>query len=668
MGLLDRLLTFGDEPPAPAGPVLIEAGEAPAEPRFADRVTQFASRVLQGAPGDGDGEKAGSKPTEKDREWQARAWEYSRQVGEIHYARDFVGSCFSRLALTLGVMTKTGVVVPAFDDEGNPLDGGGGVIDQALEILAALKGPIGGQRMLQRQCGEGLFVAGEMFLVGVDVPQAGTPDDQGDAGKWVLNSTSEIKIKGDKNAPKYERRSPGALKGEELPADAMVSRIWKPDAEYNEQADSSVRGILDVAGELVWLTRLIKGTTRSRLVGAGVYWVANEIDYQPAPGGEPLPEGVDPFTHDFVKATSDPLTNPDSATSAVPFVVRAPHEFIKDGIRLDEFGKGLADFPAIELRREAVVRAAQGLSLPMEVITGQGSANHWSAFQIDASLFRAHIEPLAEVMVDGFTGGYLHPMMKAAGLELRVEITLPNGSKVEGVLVVTYDPSELISYPNRSADADSAHDRLEISGTAYRRAKGWTESDKPDDEEVEERLRRAQVLKGRGAGTPDGGEGGDGGGEPSGTDQAAVEPQAMAALAMRIADAADPFVKRVVERVGAKLVSACETAKQRDSNGLKDAIRGVSNRDVAAALGPKRVTDLINVDRMLASEFGPLVGSARTFAEESGHPDVDPVAVATAVGDRCVELAKVRMFQPARPVSASDFLDVLAPELVPQRV
>lgn len=664
MGLVDRLLTFADAAP-PAAQTEV-ASDTPA-PRLADRVTQFASRVLQGAPGDPDGEKAGSKPNEKDREWQGRAWEYSRQVGEVHYARDFVGSCFSRLALTLGVMTKTGVVVPAFDDEGNPLDGGGGVIDQALEILAALKGPIGGQRMLQRQCGEGLFVAGEMFLVGEDVPATGTPDDSGSAGNWVLNSTSEIKVKGDKNRPQYERRSAGSMKGEPLPESTMVARIWKPDAEYNEQADSSVRGILDVCGELVWLTRLIKGTTRSRLVGAGVYWVANEIDYQPAPGGEPLPEGVDPFTHDFVRATSDPLTNPDSATSAVPFVVRAPHEFIKDGIRLDEFGKGLADFPAIELRREAVIRAAQGLSLPMEVITGQGSANHWSAFQIDASLFRAHIEPLAEVMVDGFTGGYLHPMMKAAGLELRVEITLPNGSKVEGVLVVTYDPSELISYPNRSADADAAHDRLEISGTAYRRAKGWTESDKPDDEEVEERLRRAIVIKGK-SGTPDGGEGGDGGGEPSGTEEASAEAQPLAALAMRLADAADPYVKRAVERVGARLVSACETAKQRDSNGLKDAIRGVSNREVAAALGPKRVTELINVDRLLSSEFGPLVGSARRFAEESNHPDVDPVAVATAVGERCVELAKVRMFQPARPVSAADFLDLFAGELIPERV
>jgi hypothetical protein len=664
MGLLDRLLTFGDPPAPEPAPVPV--------PVMAPRPTRaeaMASRLLQGAPAAPD--EQGKRPNERDREWQGRAWLYTRQVGELHYARDFVGSCFSRLALTLGVMTKTGVVVPAFDDEGNPLDGGGGVIDSALEILADLKGPIGGQRMLQRQCGEGLFTAGEMFLLGTDVPASGMATNEGTGGgQWELCSTSEIKVSGDKRHPKYERRAPGSgTKGEQVPASTMVARIWKPDAEYGEQADSSVRGVLDVAGELVWLDRLIKGTTRSRLAGSGVYWVANEIDYQPASNVQ-YPEGVDPFTFDFIRAGSAPLEDPDSASSAVPFVVRAPHEYIKDGVRHDEFGKGLADFPAIELRREAVDRLARGITLPMEVLTGQGATNHWSAFQIDASLFRAHIEPLAEVMVDGFTGGYLHPMMKAAGLAAEVNITLPNGNDVDGTLVVTYDATELISYPNRSADADAAWDRIEISGTTYRKAKGFTEGDKPDDDEVEERIRRMKAIK-SGPAQPGGGGGAEdtpddaNPGEPEGTDQAGARTHQLGTLAMRVADAADPFVKRVVERVGAKLVSACEGAKQQQGAQLRDAIKGVSNREVAATLGPERVAHLVNVDRLLVSEFGPLVGSVREWAEQTGHPDVDPVHVATAVGDRCVQLAKVRLFQPSRPVLASDFLDVVAPELVP---
>lgn len=656
MGLLDRLLTFGDAtPPAPA----VVAEPAPTRGATISRVEAMASRVLQGAPA--APEERGKRPSEGDREWQGRAWAYSRQVGELHYARDFVGSCFSRLALTLGVMTKTGVVVPAFDDEGNPLDGGGGTIDQALELLAGLRGPIGGQRMLQRQFGEGLFTAGEMFLVGTDAavnaPEAGT-------GSWEVCSTSEIKVKGDKRSPKYERRTPGSNQGTELPPTTMVARVWKPDAEYGDMADSSVRGVLDVAGELIWLDRLIKGTTRSRLAGSGVYWVANEIDYQPS-AGVTYPEGIDPFTHDFVRAASAPLEDPDSASSAVPFVVRAPHEYIKDGVRHDEFGKGLADFPAIELRKEAVDRLARGITLPMEVLTGQGATNHWSAFQIDASLFRAHIEPLAEVMVDGITGGYLHPMMKAAGLSVDVKVTLPTGTDVEGQLVVTYDATELISYPNRSADADAAWDRIEISGTTYRKAKGFTEGDKPDDEEVAERIRRLQAVKGKPAG-PGGGEAEDtpddaNPGEPEGTDQAAARH---GALAMRVADAADPYIKRVVERVGARLVSACEGAKQQHGAQLRDAIKGVSNREVAATLGPERVANLVNVDRLLASEFGPLLGTVRRMAEDTGQADVDPVAVATAVGERCVQLTKVRLFQPARPVLSSDFLDLAAPELV----
>jgi hypothetical protein len=80
-------------------------------------------------------------------------------------------------------------------------------------------------------------------------------------------------------------------------------------------------------------------------------------------------------------------------------------------------------------------------------------------------------------MMAGATKAYLHPWLRAAGAPTRD----PQGDEY----VMWPDTSELVVAPDRTTAADQAHDRGAITDEAYRREKGFGESDKPDDQQLE---------------------------------------------------------------------------------------------------------------------------------------------------------------------------------------
>jgi hypothetical protein len=106
-----------------------------------------------------------------------------------------------------------------------------------------------------------------------------------------------------------------------------------------------------------------------------------------------------------------------------------------------------------------------------------GDVNHWGQWQLEESGLKTHIAPTAELICDALTRGYLQPRLAASGED-------------PAAWVVWYDMSELALSPDRSGNATLAYDRLELSGSAYRRELGFDEDDKPTDEELKE-----QALK-----------------------------------------------------------------------------------------------------------------------------------------------------------------------------
>lgn len=97
-----------------------------------------------------------------------------------------------------------------------------------------------------------------------------------------------------------------------------------------------------------------------------------------------------------------------------------------------------------------------------------------NAVVIDEGLYKANIEPLALTFVDALTEVYLRPVLKAQGF---TEDELDN-------VVVWYDPSEIVTRPNKEDEATQGTDRLLLSPAAWRREHGYPESDAPNEEDL----------------------------------------------------------------------------------------------------------------------------------------------------------------------------------------
>ncbi len=106
-----------------------------------------------------------------------------------------------------------------------------------------------------------------------------------------------------------------------------------------------------------------------------------------------------------------------------------------------------------------------------------------TAWVLDEDALKTHIAPTAETICDSLTRGYLWPRLKASGMS----------AKEYTKYVVWYDMSELAQRPDKSANAEAAYDRMELSGEALRREGGFDEDDAPTPEEVVEMALKALV-------------------------------------------------------------------------------------------------------------------------------------------------------------------------------
>lgn len=578
-------------PPAPVRTVRIRRGERMLREPF----TVTASAVKK-QPADGPSPSGTGGGT---RTWQKEAWDYYDIVGELHYAASFVGNCLSRVRLTVGLPDEDGVVGSAFDEDGTPKHPDAA---EALALLRELRSDTAGESQILRAMGLNTFVAGECFLLGAEEQVEG----EGLRRSWEVLSIDELREKRDKGpngTPRYERIEAPNEKAKEVPAESQVLRIWQPHPRYSYLADSAVRAVRDVLDEIVLLTREVRGQALSRLAAAGVFLVPSEVEYEDDDSASDDSDEGDPLTRDLIRTLATAVSDVGSAAAVVPFILRVPYDFC-DRIRHIEFTRP-RDIEAAEKRKETVQRFAQGVDLPVEIVTGHAQTTFSNAWQIDESTYKAHLEPKLQTLLDALTVCYLRPLLPGTPL------------------VVSGDVSELVSHPDRSAAATQAYDRIELAGSAYRDALGFSDEDAPDDAEVAERLDRAKILKSGAAGAPP-----DAGATPGGVGPAtsgATPPAAVAA-------AAEVAVLRAVERAGARLRS------KTNGSSMRSLISGVPDIEVAATLGPERVRTLVGVeDDLFRGEFRML----RSWASQHvGQASADLLL------SECERDARARMYAP----------------------
>lgn len=419
--------------------------------------------------------------------WQLDAFTYRNTIGELRYAINFLANCSARMRLFVAALPdqadfSTTQTTSTEVQSDMPVDIAqlAGVPPEVIAACNQAMSDLGNGRTAiaghMHSLSTNISIAGEGFLLGQEDPMTGQQT-------WSVRSVSEIVVQNDELMLREGPiDSTGQLGLIELNPDlTIVSRMWQPDPQFRLLADSPMRAILNECESLLILRRMIRATGRSRLAGRGLLLFPDELSITVNNDDNDDPD-ADPVMDSLADAMMTPITVEGDAGAVVPVLVRGPAEYLA-AVRLVSMADNF-DVEAKATRDELVGVIATGLDLPKEVITGVADLNHWSAWQVDDDTFRHHVEPHVITLVDCLTGAFLRPYFETCNV--------PSEMITEWMprILFWYDPTELVTHPDQTANATLLHAALAISDAAYRRTLGFKEADAPTPQEIEVRMIR----------------------------------------------------------------------------------------------------------------------------------------------------------------------------------
>ncbi len=401
--------------------------------------------------------------------WQNEAWAFYNTVPELRYVCQWLANALSRCQIIPSeVNAETGQ--PTGDCEDLTV----------VDVVGDIAGGPAGQAQLLSRLATFLTVPGDSWvaiLVRSELDANGEPLGP-PREEWHVLSRDEVVKKGGGDV---EVTLPDGTKHVLNDDTDSISRVHRPHPQNSVQADSPVRACLPVLREILRLGQWVEATAKSRLTGAGLLTIASELQAgaQKAPAAEavfgttpadpdtptlppttlppPTPEGFAPPEDDganrpmtaqgimdlLIEVAQATINDPSATGATVPIVLQGPGEFI-DKVKLTTFGQEFTEV-VIKLRESATRRLALTLDVPAEVLLGTGDMNHWSAWQVEESAIKLHVEPLLVLICDALTRYILRPL-----LELR-------GHPDPERFVIWYSTANLALRPNRSADAKEAY-------------------------------------------------------------------------------------------------------------------------------------------------------------------------------------------------------------------
>lgn len=386
--------------------------------------------------------------------WQNEVWAYYDNLGEFNFGVGWQASMLSRVRLRAARL-QPDVDEPEIQSEG-----------PAAELMKNFGGGVSGQAQIMKRLTVQLQVPGEGYLIGETI---------GKVEKWMVRSVDEIRSQSKTYYVIDEESVNAGQDWRQIAANSLVTRVWRPHDRYYHLADSPARSAREIMRELELVNRKICAEYLSRLASAGILGIPDELTF---PVREEFADAPNPLVAEFIEIAATSIEKPGTASSVIPIPILGPAEAI-DKLKHIDFTLKM-DEKIIEKRESAIKRLATKLDMPAEILLGMGDVNHWGAWQLEEGALKTHIAPVAELICDSLTRGYLQPRLEASGED-------PTG------WVVWYDMSELALRPDRSENAVQAYDRLELSGSALRRELGFDEDDLPEGDDLKEQVLRAVI-------------------------------------------------------------------------------------------------------------------------------------------------------------------------------
>lgn len=389
-------------------------------------------------------------------EWQDQVWVRYDAVPEVWFSTNYVANVLRRIRLFPAIQ----------DDPTQPpvplvLGADGTIAARAHAELNRLHDDSGTHGEVMHDLAMQLTLPGEAYMVLYYDEEAGRET-------CIITAIDEIKRE-DSNwvlvdGDGYSDEANKVLN------DAVVYRIWRQHPHRRSQADSPMRPLLSVLDELADLDANAGGAAKSRIGTNGAWLVPDEINFKHDPrvnNGKGHGYSSDAFVDQFIAMGVTAMKNENSAARAIPGVLKVKGDKIAQ-FKYEAFGRSFT--PEDAARYEVLLkRYAGGVDLPLEIVTGIQDLNHWNAWLIPEESFKAHLAPLVELICAGLTKAHMKPALADLNLDTPV--------------IVWYDASAITSHPGRGSDADNAMRLGALSYEAYRRYRGYTESDAagPDD-------------------------------------------------------------------------------------------------------------------------------------------------------------------------------------------
>lgn len=391
--------------------------------------------------------------------WQDELWDYYEQLGEFNIAVTWRSYMMSRVRLR-AARIKPGADEPEIVDNGPAAD----LVNELFNDASTQAEMLGTISVM-------MDVPAECWLVGEVSNVTGK-------NKWRVLSSDEIRRHGKGYQIITEDSVAGDERWRDLGSNSYVTRIWKPHKRKRYLPYSQAYAARGAMRELELVNRHITAQYLSRLASAGVVIFPDEVQFPVRPEFQDEP---DPFLREWIEIAAESIKTPGSAAAMIPMPIRMPSDLV-DKVKHIDFTVKI-DEKIIEKRDSARNRLAAQISVPAELLFQAADVNHWGLWQLEEGAIRTYISPDAEIIVGGFTRGYLQPRLRAQGEQDWEE------------WVVWYDTSELMVHPDKSENATNAYDRFEISGKAYRREMGFDEDDAPTDDELAEVILRKLISQ-----------------------------------------------------------------------------------------------------------------------------------------------------------------------------
>lgn len=407
--------------------------------------------------------------------WQQEAWEYYDLIGEIKYVANLIASVTSRVNLYVGYVEKSSNV-PSDISQVEKLDED--FEQQAQDILYLLESGNGGTAGLLRSAALNMFVTGECWLVNEPARFS-----TGEPSKYQIRSVEEIVTVGGKKAgvsikPRREAKPAEFIS---LPPNGFISRLWRNHPRFSDEADSSLRGVLDVCDQLLLEDRAAAASAKSRM-NAGILFVPDGLSNITESDSDEEAVVDESFEEELMAGMMTPVEDVSSGATVVPTFVRGPVD-LGEKIRHITFERK-ADAAHNSRADKLLDRILSGLDVPKDVAAGMSNVKYANAIVIEEQLYKAHIEPLVLMICDALTIGFLRPALRKQGWS----------EDIVNRAVVWYDPSAITAKPSKAEAAVTLYGLKVLGAEAVLRAHGFTPADAPTELERVQRMAEERAM------------------------------------------------------------------------------------------------------------------------------------------------------------------------------